>query len=97
MTVIPMKLATHIRPISYLKAHASQIVRDLASSGPAMVITQNGEAKAVLQDIHSYERTQETLTLLKILALGQQQIAAGKVVPLDDAIARVKSRRRSAE
>jgi len=97
MTVIPMKLATHIRPISYLKAHASEIVRDLASNGSSMVITQNGEAKAVLQDIHSYEETQETLALLKILALGQQQIEAGKVLLLDDAVARVKSRRRSPE
>jgi len=92
-----MKLATHIRPISYLKTHASEIVRGLESNGSAMVITQNGEAKAVLQDIHSYEETQETLALLKVLALGQQQIAAGKLVPLDDAVARVKSRRRGAE
>lgn len=92
-----MKMATQIRPISYLKAHASEIVRDLAKRGPSMVITQNGEAKAVLQDIHSYEQTQETLALLKILALGQHQVAAGKVVPLDEAIAQVKSRRRAGE
>jgi prevent-host-death family protein len=90
-----MKLASRVRPISYLKAHASEIVRDLASTGPA-VITQSGEAKAVPQEIHSYEETQETLALLKILALGQQQIAAGKVVALDAAVARVKSRRRDA-
>lgn len=90
-----MKLATQIRPISYLKAHASEIVRELGKNGPSMVITQNGEAKAVIQDIHSYEQTQETLALLKILALGQQQIAQGKVAPLDDAIEQVKSRRRN--
>ncbi len=89
-----MKLSTSIKPISYLKAHASEIVRDLGKSAPAMVITQNGEAKAVLQDIHSYEQTQETLALLKILALGQQQIAEGKIVPLDDAIDRIKASRR---
>jgi PHD/YefM family antitoxin component YafN of YafNO toxin-antitoxin module len=62
-----------------------------------MVITQNGEAKAVIQDIHSYEQTQETLALLKILALGQQQLADGKVVPLGKGIAQIKARRRSAE
>ncbi|AXQ27174.1 type II toxin-antitoxin system Phd/YefM family antitoxin [Solimonas sp. K1W22B-7] len=92
-----MKLSTSIKPISYLKAHASEIVRDLGRSGPAMVITQNGEAKAVLQDIHSYEQTQETLALLKILALGQQQIAEGKVVPLDEAIDRIKASRRGSK
>jgi prevent-host-death family protein len=87
-----MKLATQIRPISYLKAHASEIVRDLAQSGPSMVITQSGEAKAVLQDIHSYEQTQETLALLKVLALGQQELAEGKVVPLAEGIAGIKRR-----
>lgn len=91
-----MKLATQIRPISYLKAHAPEIVRDLGGRRPSMVITQNGEAKAVIQDIHSYEQTQKTLALLKILALGQRQIAADKVVALDDAVAQIKSRRRSA-
>ena len=62
-----------------------------------MVITLNGEAKAVVQDIHSYEQTQKTLALLKILALGQQQIAEGKVVPLDDAISRVKAHHQDLE
>ena len=91
-----MKLATHIRPISYLKAHAAEIVRHLGAGGSSMVITQNGEAKAVLQDIHAYEQTQETMALLKILALGQQQLADGGVTPLKEAMAQVKSRRRTA-
>jgi prevent-host-death family protein len=90
-----MKLSTQIRPISYLKTHASEIVRGLGKQSQAMVITQNGEAKAVLQNVHDYENTQETLALLKILALGQRQIADGKVMRLNDAIARIKSRRRS--
>ena len=92
-----MKLATHIRPLSYFKAHASEVVRQLGAEGTSMVITLNGEAKAVVQDIHSYQQTQETLALLKILALGQQQIADGKLVPLADAVARVKARRRGGE
>lgn len=90
-----MKLATHIRPISYLKAHAAEIVRELGAGGSSLVITQNGEAKAVLQDIRAYQQTQETMALLKILALGQHQLAEGKVIPLNEGVARVKSRRRS--
>lgn len=82
-----MKLATHIRSISYLKAHAAEIVRDLSVGASSMVITQNGEAKAVLHDIHAYEQTQETRALLKILALGQQQLAESKVTLLKDAVA----------
>ena len=76
-----MKLSSHVRPISYLKAHAAEIVRTLAAQGEPLVITQNGEAKAVVQDIRSYEQTQETLALLKILALGGRQVEAGQVQP----------------
>ena len=55
-----------------------------------MVITQNGEAKVVIQDIESYEQTQETMALLKILALGMRQIEEGKVLPADEVIRRLR-------
>ncbi len=81
-----MKYSTRIKPISYLKANAAEIVRTLAEERSAMVITQNGEAKAVMQDVATYEQTQETLALLKILALGSRQVEEGKVIPAADAI-----------
>ena len=56
-----------------------------------MVITQNGAAKAVMQDIESYEQTQETMALLKILALGTRQIEESKVQPAADVIKRLRS------
>ena len=56
-----MKLSSRIKSISYLKAHASEIVRTLGDQGEPLVITQNGEAKVVLQDIDSFEKTQETM------------------------------------
>ena len=76
-----MKYSTQIKPISYLKAHAADVVRDLAEQRQPMVITQNGEAKVVIQDIDSYDQTQQTMALLKILALGMQQVEEGKVIP----------------
>ena len=87
-----MKLSTQIKPISYLKAHAAEIVRTLSVQGEPLVITQNGEAKVVLQDIESYEQTQETMALLKMLALGTRQIEAGKVQPAGDVIRRLRDR-----
>ncbi|MDD2775013.1 MAG: type II toxin-antitoxin system Phd/YefM family antitoxin [Gallionella sp.] len=75
-------LAANIKPISYLKANAAEVLKNLADSREPFLITQNGEARAVLQDIASYENTQETLALLKILALGNQEITAGKTTPL---------------
>ena len=81
-----MKLSGQIKPISYLKAHAAEIIRNLSDQGDPLIITQNGEAKAVIQDIDTYEQTLETLALLKILALGNQQVEEGKVRPALESI-----------
>lgn len=90
-----MKLSTHIKPISYLKAHAAEVVRTLYDQGEPLVITQNGEAKAVIQGIDSYEQTQETMALLKILALGTRQIEQEDVEPVEDVISRLREKRPS--
>ena len=90
-----MSLSSQIKPISYLKAHASEIVRNIGKQQEPLIITQNGEAKAVVQDIESYEQTQEAMALLKILALGSRQIEEGKVRPAADVIKRLRNRRKS--
>ncbi len=90
-----MKLSSQIKPISYLKAHAATIVRTLKDKQEPLIITQNGEAKVVMQDIESYEQMQETVALLKILALGSRQIEAGQVQPASDVIAQLQERRQA--
>ena len=87
-----MTLSDRIKPISYLKAHAAEVIRTLGDQPEPLIITQNGEAKAVVQDIASYERTQESLALLKILALGDREIEAGQVEDAADVIARLRKR-----
>jgi len=89
-----MKLSKQVKPISYLKANTAELVRTLAEEQQAYVITQNGEAKAVIQDIASYEQTQETLALLKILAISDKEIESGDVEPVDDVFERLKQTRR---
>lgn len=89
-----MSLANQIKPISYLKANAAEVLLELAETREPMIITQHGEAKAVIQDVASYEQTQETLALLKILALGERQVREGKVKPFDKAIAEIRARRK---
>ncbi len=91
-----MQNGTHIQPISYLKANAAQVLRDLAIDQRPLVITQNGEAAAVLQDVHSFVRNQETMALLKILALGNAQIEKGQVTPVAKAFAEVRRRNKAA-
>ncbi len=88
-----MKYSTQIKPISYLKANAADIVRQLAEQREPMVITQNGEAKMVIQDVASFEQTQETMALLKILALGNRQIEEGKVISAADVIKRLREKK----
>ncbi|MBC8017558.1 MAG: type II toxin-antitoxin system Phd/YefM family antitoxin [Verrucomicrobia bacterium] len=82
-----MLLQESIKPISYVKAHAADIIRNVAESRTPIIITQNGEATAVLQDIASYEEIQESLALLKILALSQKDVEEGRVEPVEKAFA----------
>jgi len=85
-----MRYSTQIKSISYLKANATEILHDLTECREPLVITQNGEARAVIQDVASWEETQETLALLKILALGNAQIEDGKVKPVAEVVNRLR-------
>lgn len=87
-----MPLASRVKPISYLKANAAEILADLAERREPLLITQNGEAKAVIQDVDSYERTQQTLALLKILALGDAQVREGRTRPAQKVLARLEAK-----
>jgi len=82
-----MKFSTQVKPISYLKSHAAEIIRDISERREPLLITQNGEAKLVVMDVRSYEEHQETLALLKILALGNREIEQGKFRSADDVFA----------
>ena len=77
-----MKPSQAIKPISYLKSNTADVVRELNENREPIIITQNGEAKAVMQDVATYEQTQETLALLKLLAQGRRSIEEGRARPL---------------
>ncbi|HET7833763.1 MAG TPA: type II toxin-antitoxin system Phd/YefM family antitoxin [Gallionella sp.] len=83
---------TNIKPISYLKANAAEVLQKLSEDREPFLITQNGEARAVIQDVATYEKTQETLALLKILALGNQEIAEGKTAPVENIVRRLRTK-----
>ena len=87
-----MRDTTQLKPISYLKANAAEVLAHLTEVREPMVITQNGEAKAVLQDVASYQETQETLALLKLLALGNRDVEAGRVKPVAGVVRRLRKR-----
>jgi prevent-host-death family protein len=87
-----MRYSTQIKSISYLKANAAEVLEQLAEQREPIVITQNGEAKAVIQDVKSFEETEQTLALLKILALGRQQEDEGKVTPFAEVVERLRKK-----
>lgn len=82
-----MKFSTQVKPISYLKSHAAEIIRDISESREPMLITQNGEAKLVVMDVRSYEEQEEALALLKLLALGNREIEQGQFRAADEVFA----------
>ncbi len=87
-----MRYSTQVKPISYLKANAAEVLSQLTELREPMVITQNGEARAVIQDVASYEETQELLALLKLLALGNQEVEDGRIRPLSGVVERLRKK-----
>jgi prevent-host-death family protein len=80
-----VKLSEAVKPISYIKSHTSEVIREVVENQGTIVITLNGEAKAVLQDIREFEKTQESLALLKILAMSKKSLVKGKSRPAREA------------
>ncbi len=74
-----LNLETDIRPISYVKAHTAEMVKQVEDRRNPIVITQNGEAKAILLDVGSYQKMVNAITLLKIVSIGENDIANGRV------------------
>ena len=87
-----MKFSEAVKPISYLKTHASEVVRDVVENQKTLIITHNGEAKVILQDVKVYEKTQESIALLKILALSGKEIKNGNYKTLDKSFKNVRKR-----
>lgn len=87
-----MKYSQAIKPISYLKTHASKLIRKISDNQDTLIITQNGEAKVVLQDIKIYEQTQESLALLKILAQSSSNLNKGNYKPAMQSFSDLKNR-----
>jgi prevent-host-death family protein len=80
-----VNLAQDLKPISYVKAHTTEIVKYVGDSKTPVVITQNGEAKAVIIDIESYQKTINAINLAKLLSFGEKDIKNGNVITHENA------------
>lgn len=83
-----MRLEQRVKPITYLKNHTADLVRDVAAGGKPMVITQNGEAKVVVMDVSAYDRWREAMALMRLVSLSEDDVAAGRLLSTDEAFAR---------
>lgn len=81
-----MKLESNIRPISYIKTHAAEMLKQINDTQNPIVITQNGLAKGVLLDTRSYQEMIDAIGLLKVLSQGEQDIESDDIVSHDEAI-----------
>jgi len=91
-----MRYSSQVKSISYLKANAADVLDRLAEQREPLLITQNGEARAVIQDVVSFQETQDALAILKILALGNREVEDGKVKPLATVVKRLRAKKADA-
>ena len=91
-----MRLSQDIKPVSYVKANTAKVLEQANRSGP-VVITQNGEASAVLVGVRDYDRMRESLTLLKILSMSNTSMEEGRGIPAETVFARLREKIREEE
>ncbi len=87
-----MRLNEDIKPITYMKTRAAELLRTVDENRRPVVITQNGEPKGVLLDVTSYQELRDATLLLKLLAQGEEDVRQGRAVPQDDVFREIRSR-----
>jgi len=85
-----MNLSEDIKPITYLKSRAADLLKQINETHRPVVITQNGEPRAVLQDPESYENMRKAIGLLKLISQGEENIKAGKSKSQADVFANIE-------
>lgn len=79
-----VNLATDIKPISYIKSHTAEMIRQVGENKKPIIVTQNGEAKAVILDVDSYQNLVNAINLMKVISIGDRDLKNGKIVSHED-------------
>ncbi len=85
-----MQLTNDIKPITYLKSRAADVIKQINETHRPMIITQNGEAKAVIQDPQSYENMKNAISMLKLLSFAEEDIKNGNLLDEDEVFSAVE-------
>jgi prevent-host-death family protein len=86
-----MNISKDIKPVTYLKSKAADLLKQINQTHRPVVITQNGEPKAVLQDPESYENMRTAIGILKLISQGEQDIKDGKSKPQEEVFADIEN------
>ena len=86
-----INLMEDIRPISYVKSHTAEVMRQIGEKNNPMIITQNGEAKAVLMDVKQYQNIIDTINLLKILSIGENDLKNNRIYTHEEVQKKIKA------
>ena len=85
-----INLKADIKPISYIKTNAADMMKYVNETHSPIVITQNGEARAVLVDVESYQNMENAFALMGMIRLAEKDIGDGKTRKADDVFADLK-------
>jgi len=89
---MPVNLRGSVKPISYIKTNAAEMMRYVNERKSPIIITQNGEAKAVLMDIETYQDTEDAFALMNIIKIAENDVKNGKVRRADDVFRDLRER-----
>ncbi len=87
-----MNISEDIRPVTYLKSRSADLLKQVNETRRPVIITQNGEPRAVLQDQESYQNMRDSIALLKLISLGEEDIRAGKYESQEQVFARIEKK-----
>jgi len=86
-----MNISKDIRPVTYLKSRAADLLRQINDTHRPVIITQNGEPRAVLQDPQSYENMRNAIGILKLISQGEEEIRDGKSKPQEEVFKNIEN------
>ncbi len=87
-----MNISKDIKPVSYLKARAAELLKQINDTRRPVIITQNGEPRAVLQDPESYENMRNAIGILKLISISEEEIKNNNIIPNDVVFAMVQNK-----
>jgi len=79
-----MNITNDIKPVTYLKSKAADLLKQINETHRPVIITQNGEPKAVIQDPQSFENMRKAIGILKLISIGEEDIKNGNVFGQED-------------